>query len=148
MTTVVTSNAAERLFVIPAGDGYTCLGFYVCEDMSKRIADWIISNGGKYIPPEQPAGTLEAYERYQALCGIANELCRDLHIRCDIALTPQLIGLEGRRVEVTDNYDQTRRFIVGKSAGWMPCHLELKTSRSTGGGAVTGAPFQNVRVIR
>lgn len=49
-------------------------------------------------------------------------------------LTPQLVGLEGWRVEVED-YDlaRPRRFYVGKSTGWRPCHLEVLTSRSRGG---------------
>lgn len=43
-------------------------------------------------------------------------------------LSPQLIGLEGWRVDVGN-----RRFIVGKSTGWRPCHLELYNRRSLGG---------------
>ena len=57
-----------------------------------------------------------------------------LAIRDYSGLSPQLIGLEGWRVEVTDSYGETRRFIVGKSTGWRPCHLEIKTRRSLGGG--------------
>jgi hypothetical protein len=48
-------------------------------------------------------------------------------------LTKQLIGLEGWRVEVEDMYGDTRRFYVGRSTGWMPCHTEVKTNRSLGG---------------
>jgi len=49
-------------------------------------------------------------------------------------LSPQLIGLEGWRVEVVTTYAKTRRFIVGKSTGWKPCHLELARRDSIGGG--------------
>jgi len=48
-------------------------------------------------------------------------------------LTKQLVGLEGWRVEVVTEYDETRRFIVGRSTGWTPCHIEVKTRRSMGG---------------
>lgn len=48
-------------------------------------------------------------------------------------LSPQLLGLEGWRVEAVTTYGETRRFIVGKSTGWVPIHLEIKTRRSTGG---------------
>ena len=48
-------------------------------------------------------------------------------------LHPLLIGLEGWRVEVTDTDGAKRRFIVGRSAGWQPCHIEIKTTRSIGG---------------
>lgn len=53
--------------------------------------------------------------------------------RDNSVLTKQLIGREGYRVEVLDNDGNTRRFIVGISTGWQPCHLEIKTIRSHGG---------------
>ncbi|WP_157698714.1 hypothetical protein [Geobacter sp. DSM 9736] len=67
--------------------------------------------------------------------------------RSKAELTPQLIGLEGKRVEVVDCYGGKRRFWVGRSTGWIPCHLEIDTRRSSGGPAVTGAPFRSVRVF-
>lgn len=51
-------------------------------------------------------------------------------------LTPQLVGWEGWRAEVDDEGrpGHKRRFIVGRSRGWRPCHLELYNRRSHGGG--------------
>ena len=54
-------------------------------------------------------------------------------LRSDAGLTKQLIGLEGWRVEVVDKYGEKRRFIVSRSTGWVPCHIEIKTKASTGG---------------
>lgn len=54
-------------------------------------------------------------------------------IRSDAGLTKQLIGLEGWRVEVKTTFGETRRFIVGRSSGWIPCHIEIKRSNSFGG---------------
>lgn len=54
-------------------------------------------------------------------------------LRSDTGLSPQLIGLEGWRVEVVDADGCTRRFIVGRSNGWQPCHIELKLRSSRGG---------------
>lgn len=54
-------------------------------------------------------------------------------LRSDAGLTPQLIGLEGWRVEVLTSYGETRRFIVGRSSGWIPCHIELRRRDSSGG---------------
>ena len=45
----------------------------------------------------------------------------------------QLMGLEGWRVEVETMSGEKRRFIVGRSTGWGPCHLELNNRRSLGG---------------
>lgn len=50
-------------------------------------------------------------------------------------LSYQLTGLEGWRIEVETFYGEVRRFIVGRSTGWKPVHLEIKTRRSFGGGA-------------
>jgi len=55
--------------------------------------------------------------------------------RDNSGLTAQLCGLEGFRVEVVTSYGEKRRFIVGKSTGWKPCHLELNNRRSSGGGS-------------
>lgn len=55
--------------------------------------------------------------------------------RSDAGLSPQLTGLEGWRVEVVTDYDETRRFIVGKSTGWIPCHLEISRRNALGGGS-------------
>ncbi len=50
-------------------------------------------------------------------------------------LTRQLLDLEGWRVEVDTMAGETRRFYVGRSTGWRPCHLEVLTRRSMGGDA-------------
>lgn len=54
-------------------------------------------------------------------------------LRSDAGLTPQLVGLEGWRVEVVTTYGETRRFYVGRSTGWVPCHIEIARRDSTGG---------------
>jgi hypothetical protein len=56
-------------------------------------------------------------------------------LRDNSGLTPQLVGLEGWRVEVETTYGEKRRFIVGRSTGWRPCHLEIANRRSSGGGS-------------
>jgi len=56
-------------------------------------------------------------------------------IRSEDGLSPQLKGLEGMRVEVVTDYDETRRFIVGRSTGWIPCHIEISRRNAFGGGA-------------
>ena len=55
--------------------------------------------------------------------------------RSDAGLTKQLVGLEGYRVEAETVYGETRRFIVGRSTGWVPCHLEIARVDSSGGGS-------------
>ncbi|HZZ98311.1 MAG TPA: hypothetical protein VFG51_00080, partial [Candidatus Saccharimonadia bacterium] len=61
-------------------------------------------------------------------------------------LSPQLKGHEGYRVEVVTDYNEKRRFIIGRSNGWKPCHLEVNNRRSTGG---SGAEkhYKSVRIL-
>jgi hypothetical protein len=54
-------------------------------------------------------------------------------LRSDAGLTPQLVGLEGWRVEVVTTYGETRRFYVGRSTGWKPIHIEVSRRDSFGG---------------
>ncbi len=62
-------------------------------------------------------------------------------------LTPQLTGLEGWRVEVTDQPgDKPRRFIVGRSTGWRPCHLEI-SRRGALGGMAANQHYATVRQL-
>jgi hypothetical protein len=69
-------------------------------------------------------------------------------IRDNRSLTPQLCGLEGWRVEVTDtDGSPPRRFIVGKSTGWLPIHLELANARSCGGDSAS-KQYATVRKLR
>lgn len=62
-------------------------------------------------------------------------------------LLPQLTGLEGWRVEVVDHDGQRRRFIVGRSTGWRPIHLEIKTRRSLGGWGADSRGYLSVRKL-
>lgn len=78
-------------------------------------------------------------EQWNLLSNAQREAMRD-----NSHLTPQLIGLEGWRVEVVDIHGKCRRFIVGKSYGWRPCHLEIKTIRSACGDPAR-SQYQSVR---
>jgi hypothetical protein len=124
----VTVNRDQKLYVIPTNGGYTCLGFQVCIDRITRLAKEL----------GQPAklktiGTLHNYRELKRLqATAAQQALNGYRFKCE--LSPQLIGLEGKRVEVVTLYGETRRFIVGKSTGWLPIHLETARKDSHGGG--------------
>lgn len=141
----VTVNREQKLYVIPHVDGYTCQGFDNADRQARLVAAWL---GKPDLIPTARKGTIKHY--YQChdtlMAGFAYH--DDTGERCEAELTPELTGLEGKRVEVIDCDGNRRRFQVGKSTGWLPCHLEINNARSTGGPAVYGAPFKSVRVIR
>jgi hypothetical protein len=142
-------NHEQGLYVISSGNRYSCLGFEVAFNWASGVADWLTENGVQCeMPAAELKGTTEGYEQYRRIMGQGNEFNRRTGKRCDIQLTNQLVGLERKRVEVVDRYGETRRFWVGKSTGWLPIHLEIARTNSTGGPAVMGTPFQSVRVVR
>jgi hypothetical protein len=139
----VQVNRQQRLFIIPAGNGgFSCLGFDVCENRLSGLANEL-----RVAPLPHRRGTRAAYAAYMLLVELARQRNQATGWRSESELTPELRGLEGKRVEVVDRWGQVRRFWVGKSTGFIPCHLEVARRNSTGGPAVVGAPFKSLRVV-
>lgn len=65
--------------------------------------------------------------KWDSLTPLQRDELRDLS-----GLSPQLVGLEGWRVEVEQD-GRIYRFIVGRSTGWRPCHLEVSRRNAHGG---------------
>lgn len=103
------------------------------------------SDARPYWTADAPRGTLERFAQYELALSQVAARCKGGK-RCDAELTPQLIGLEGKRVEVVTEWGERRRFKVGKSMGFVPIHLELANESSMGGGAAMG-PYKSVRVV-
>ncbi len=146
----VTLNDEQELYVIPCkGGGFTCLGYDVCQ---KRIAALAAELKRIAVPFQSylttaARGTLDAYTNLSILQELAKQHNARTGYRFECELHPQLKGLEGKRVEVVNAEGETVKFYVGKSTGWIPCHLEIESRRSSGGGAVDSRPFKSVRVI-
>ena len=86
------------------------------------------------IAPEAFAIKLQGafVDMTQAIWSRLNDLERS-RARDYSGLTRQLLNLEGWRVEVEGHDGEVRRFLVGRSAGWRPCHLELRDIRAASG---------------
>ena len=79
--------------------------------------------------------------KWDALSKRERDSVRDLS-----GLSPQLVGLEGWRVEVVTDWGETSRFIVGRSTGWRPCHIEV-SRRSARGGPAASMSYKSVRKL-
>lgn len=121
-------NAEQRLYVLQHCGGYTCLGFEVAH---RRAANFAAFAGRPDLAPKAEPGGRES--------GTGK--------RDETELTPALRGLEGKRVEVTYPDGERTRFYVGRSTGWTPIHLEIKTRASSGGAPVYFPAGSTVRVI-
>lgn len=163
----VTINEDQELYVIHNGTGVSCWGFDVVLDRIKRIAIELAGRGklpAEYMEVDDldalisedaaavrallpPRGTMRAYDTMQNLLDVLKATCEEQNDRAVFDLSPQLMGLEGWRVEVVDTEgDKPRRFIVGKSTGWAPCHLEIYRRNNYGGGAAR-REYHHVREI-
>ena len=151
MTKQITVNTEQELYVIPCGKGYSCLGFDVLETRYTRLASELVSLGLLECPMPALRGSLERYAQYQAILDIGRAHHAATGWRSKSELTPELIGFEGKRVEVVKRWpsgnEQTIRFIVGKSTGFIPCHLQIMRHNSTGGCAVCCDNIISVRSI-
>ena len=140
---MIRINRKQRLFVLPVnGGGYTCLGFAVCEERIRSLATEM-----NVQPQPHRKGTRAAYSAYSRLVELARQKNQETGWRSQSELTPELMGLEQKRVEIVDRWEQKRRFYVGKSTGFIPVHLEIARRDSSGGPAVMGAPFKSLRIV-
>jgi len=135
----VSINNEQNLYVISCDGVYSCAGFDNYHNETLAIAKEL---GRSDLEPNEK-GTLDAYALYEKAIQAAKESGK----RLQCGLTKQLLGLEGRRVEVITTYGEKRRFNVGKSTGFIPCHLEVHNSRSRGGVSAE-KEYTSVRVIR
>jgi hypothetical protein len=120
----------SELYVIKTGNGFSTWGWNVVKDRCERMALNLVIED--FVAPA--TGTREAWDTHQNLLGALKKRYDDTGEKTVFDLTMDLMGLEGHRVEVVDHEgDAPRRFIVGRSTGWSPVHLEIKTIRSTGG---------------
>ncbi len=138
MTTLHKIDPERRLYTLDHGKGYTCLGFDYCDAQGAKVLEWlgrtspaVLWQNASAAWQASTSGTAERYNAYVKLMDAGRASGK----RCESDLSPQLVGLEGWRVEVLDDCaSKPRRFIVGKSTGWLPCHLEIARANSSGGG--------------
>ena len=142
MTDLQSINVESRLYVLKCGPSISCLGFDVAERRRRDFLTWLKL---PYSPAE--VGTAAAYDAYREAADLVLNRYNRTGERCPCELTPQLIGLEGRRVEVTAPDGTRERFYVGKSTGWIPCHLAIARRNSSGGPAVYIPDGATVRVV-
>jgi hypothetical protein len=162
----VTVSVVYDVYNIPSCEGgfvtgYSCLGFEVAKGRIERYSRWTHERFGHLVgfadKAPNVAKALQGFmpeprdvERYHLCMAVTSEmlsLMREQGARSTpVDLVPQLVGLEGKRVEVVTTYGETRRFIVGKSMGPIQIHLEIASSRSTGGAAAE-RDYKSIRVI-
>lgn len=142
MTKNITINNEQELYVIPEGKWITCMGFDVVIQRIKSLAKEL------HLPYNNlNRGSIEAYETYLNIVEIARQKFINSGWRSTSDLYSPFIGHEGKRVEVTYTWGEKERFYIGKSTGWIPCHLMVKKSNSTGGCSVLNNSIKSFRFV-
>lgn len=143
MAELARINRQQRLYVIKAeGGGFSCIGFDHAEKQRMAILAWLGMDR-----EDMRKGTRKHWAAYQQAMSYAFIRFTETGERCPVNLIKELVGLEGKRVELIDD-DGKRRFWVGKSTGWMPTHLEIPRRDSSGGMTVYMQPGARVRVVK
>jgi hypothetical protein len=140
-------NAEQRLFIIHCDSGFSCLGFDVCHKRATALAKELGESA-----PCQAIGTLESLGEYNRLVEIARARNLATGWRSESELIPELKGFEGKRVEIRHQWKpespiEIERYIVGKSTGFIPCHLALPNKQNGGGEAVFLGTILSVRIV-
>lgn len=135
-------NHEQRLYVEEYEHGFSCLGFAYAERQLAAVREWL-----GLEPERETLGTLAHYHAYQLAMELGAQHNASTGARCPANLHPELRGREGCRVEVTTPDGQRSRFIVGRSSGWMPCHIEIARHGSSGGPEVYIPEGSKVRVL-
>jgi hypothetical protein len=148
----ISINQKQRLYVIPCGKGYSCLGWDVCKKWTEALHNELLRVYNNYKltvlnKQNYHKGTYKAYDRYEEMISLAVSINRQTGYRFTYQLEPRLIGLENKRVEVTSKDGSKRRFWVGKSTGCIPVYLEIAKSNSTGGPAVCILDSDTIKVV-
>jgi len=136
-------NREQRLYVMPSGNGYSCYGF----DVLHRKLNALAAEMGVPVVSKRK-GTKKQFFEYSKLLDAAYARFKATGKKIECELHKPFIGLEGKRVEVVQTDGGTRRFYIGKSTGWMPCHLEVHNSRSIGGIQVMEFNIKSFRIVR
>ena len=150
-------NTDARLYVMAAGRGFACYGFDVLGRKARGVGAWLAERTNNPHAADaartwlalidgEPVGTAGHFELCANILERADIHCSVFGDRCPADLVPALVGLEGKRVSAL-YFGERIRFRVGKSMGWLPCHLRLRNARSTGGDALLGEHLSEIRVI-
>ena len=144
-------NEKQRLYVIPCGKGYTCLGFDNCFDETSQLAQLLNA------APPNPAqiGTQGQYDYYQ---NIIAQFCRRPDLNQETWFDPGTLEPVKERLEHARLHDQKLRLFfgnretgqcwleendvlgfIGRSMGPMRIPILLANRNSSGGGGILTA---------
>jgi hypothetical protein len=140
---LIKIDKEQKLYVLSASKNHvSCLGFDVVMRKGQALAEEM-----NEIFNTKRTGSKKAYKEYCRLIEIARRKNTSTGWRSHTELFKPFIGNEGKRVEVEYDWGEKERFYIGKSTGWIPCHLAIKKSNSIGGAALLADSIKSFHFI-
>ena len=138
----VTANLEQKLYWIPCGKGFSCMGF----EYTKYLVDGLEKELKTELKTNFELGSIEIYKRYKELCTLGALTNAKDGFKSNLCLNQQLLPYKGKVIEC-EAYGQKLAFKVGMSMGWMPCLLEIEEGENGGCGIGYNSVFSNIKVI-
>lgn len=138
MGKLLSINKDQRLYVMPCGGGFSCLGFDVLYNSLHRYPKVL----GVPVKSKNK-GSRRMFTEYHKIL----EVMRKSGKRYDCDLFKPFVGHEGERVEVVYSWGETERFYIGKTTGFIPVHIGLKRRNSWGGDPVMADSIKSYRFV-
>lgn len=156
-TREITLNEEQKLYVIPSGSGYSCLGFDHAFKQATALADAIAAKRPDLAeqaldqkPDAADWGTMAVYNGYRNLTSLLSREKVALGTWFDPETHPEVmrqlelarVGKYRLRLEYGDRQtgqawdDRPNNGTIGRSMGPLKVPLLIKTARSYGGEAI------------
>lgn len=145
----------NRCFNLQNNGSCSCLGFDVVRGRTERL----IKELREVFPEDKkeiltlteleavPKDSIESYHIYKKLVDFVFFKNAKSGWRSSAELVPGLVKWERQRVEIEYDWGETERGIVGKSTGWIPCHILLKKKNSIGGAGIHISSIKEIKLI-
>jgi hypothetical protein len=156
----ITLNEEQKLYVIPSGSGYSCLGFDYAFKQATTLADAIAAKRPDLAeqaldqkPDTADWGTMAVYNGYRNLTSLLSREKVDLGTWFDPETHPEVrrqleLALKGKyrlRIEYGDREtgqahdDRPNSGTISRSMGPMKVPLLIRSTRSYGGDVISTA---------
>lgn len=161
----VTLNEDQKRYVIPSGDGYSCLGFDVAFKKATALAERIAAKRPDLaeqaldqMPDAADWGTMAVYNAYKNLIGLLSREKIDLGTWFDPDTHPEVkrqleLAMKGGyrlRIEYGDRdtgqawSDRPEAGTISRSMGPMKVPLLIRRAGSYGGDAISDASIVKI----
>ena len=143
----ITVDTEKRMYDVPYStlSGSSRLPFEGVERRVNQFTEWLLERNYT-LPPIPECGTVAYYVYQEELMDIAYVHCQSTGEKFLTWLKPELIGYEGKTIEVVDKLGETQRFKLGVIGEWALQHVRILPGEE-GSRPVIGEPFQSIKVV-